>query len=555
MSDAPLGPLIGADVRHTSHIDTDIPVSGIGGVVGVSPEMGPSGGEGFHTHVSETAQNSLVLPPHTQSPLEKAQHRRQLIEKGWRAGYLRWKLDSLQRAEYDRIKNSKHSWWYLNWGRRTGKSFLLCVIAVEYALKNPGAQIKYAAGTGKLVRTVIRPILKKLFVDCPKDLQPRFKALEGTYDFANGSSIAVAGCDDGNADSLRGTESHLNIIDEAAFVKDLNYVIDDILRPQTFTTGGRTILSSTPPRSLAHPAITYMQACERVGAYSHKTVYDNVRVSPETREAFIAEDAERLALSVEAYKKSTTFRREYLAEPIADADYAVIPWDAETEFKVVKRVERPAHYDIYTSADFGYVKDCHGILYGYWDFQNARLVIESCDRLVRTPTDVLAKVVTTKERLLWLGPQADEDETPNIYKRVADGGGLGQLIIIDLQRQHKLTFQATQKDAKELQVNQLKMMIANGQLVIDPNCIDLIQQLRTTVWNEGRTSYERNVYGHGDLLDSLVYLVRNIDRSRNPYPSEPGLSRSLYAFHWRKKKQGSEDEYAFLKAFGRKGRD
>jgi hypothetical protein len=70
--------------------------------------------------------------------------------------------------------------------------------------------------------------------------------------FHNGSEIHIAGCDNGNAENLRGHESDLNLIDEAGFIDDLEYVLKDILMPQTLTTGGRTIISSTPPRTPAH---------------------------------------------------------------------------------------------------------------------------------------------------------------------------------------------------------------------------------------------------------------------------------------------------------------
>jgi hypothetical protein len=89
-------------------------------------------------------------------------------------------------------------------------------------------------------------------------------------------------------------------------------------------------------------------------------------------------------------------------------------------------------------------------------------------------------------------------------------------------------------------------------LVIHPRCAELIQQLETTIWNNQRTSYERNKYGHGDLLDALVYLVRNIDRNRNPYPAAKGPTRENTAFHWRHKHKADPETDVFLSIVGRK---
>ncbi len=470
--------------------------------------------------------------------------REEAIQRAWRKGYLKYKLDSNQKSFYVRFKQAEKDAgkrrWYLNWGRRTGKSYFLCVIAAEFAVSHPNCQIKYAAATAKAVRNIVHPLFRKIFADCPADLKPKFNTQEGQYRFPNGAIIHVAGCDDGNADGLRGTESHLNIIDEAGFIQDLHYVIKDILTPMTLTTRGMTILSSTPPRSLAHASVEYAQECEKLGAYDRKTLFDNPRLTPDDIDNFIREDAG--VVPVEVYKRSTAFRREYMAEFVADSDFAVIPeWNSSMRSTVVREVDRPALYDPYVSADFGYVRDAHGVVYGYWDFLNARLVIEDCSRLVKTTLTTLAAEIKRKELELWGDLEHSGESAVPVYKRVADSGGLGGLNIAELAYHHQLQFYGTQKDAKELQINRLRIMLNDGSLVIHPRCAELIQQLETTIWNQQRTSYERNKYGHGDLLDALVYLVRNIDRNRNPYPAAPGPSRQNTAFHWRHKKQEDPD--------------
>lgn len=463
----------------------------------------------------------------------------------WLRGSLRWKLDSLQQGVYDLVKKSDRRRWVLKWGRRTGKSFLLCVLAIEHALQHPNSQIKYAAASGKAVRKIIRPLFRKILGDCPKDLQPEFNAQEGEYRFKNGATITVAGCDDGNADGLRGTESHLNIIDEAGFVADLKYVLNDILRPMTLTTDGMTILSSTPPRSLAHPFVKIAQQAEKNGSCSKKTIYDNARLTNAQRDKFIAEDAEEAGLSIEEYKASTTFQREYMAEDVADSDYAVIPeWNSVLAAKVVREETRPPYFDTYVGIDFGYARDAHGVVFGYWDFRKGQLVIENNLRLVKQPSDVLVANIREIEKQLWSKPEDQDPYEP--YARIADSGGQGQLIIADMIRTHGLICRGTEKDNKEAAVNAIRLLLRSNQLVIHPRCVELIQQLNTTIWNEARSSYERNQLGHGDLLDALVYLVRNLNRQRNPYPEDAPLDWEGHAHPQRRRRNNEDSDGAVI---------
>lgn len=82
---------------------------------------------------------------------------------------------------------------------------MLAVLAIEKCLAKAGAQVKYAAPTAKAVRKIISPNIRKIIKDCPKEIRPKFVMLEGEWQFPNGSTIAVAGCDKGQAENLRGT--------------------------------------------------------------------------------------------------------------------------------------------------------------------------------------------------------------------------------------------------------------------------------------------------------------------------------------------------------------
>lgn len=153
--------------------------------------------------------------------------KQEAIRDLWLMGELSWKLHKTQKEIYDAFYGCDHQKFIVNAARRTGKSFALCVIAIEFALKNPGSRICYAAPTAKAVKKIITPLMKIILDDSPRELRPKWKAQDQIYEFPNGSEIHIAGTDAERAESLRGQSMHLGICDEAAFMSELDYVVSD----------------------------------------------------------------------------------------------------------------------------------------------------------------------------------------------------------------------------------------------------------------------------------------------------------------------------------------
>ena len=436
-----------------------------------------------------------------------------LIIEAWSRGILRFKLDQNQQKIYDAIKGVEGGTFYVNKARRIGGSYLLCLLAIEKCVAKPNAQVKYAAPTAKAVRKIITPSIRKIIKDCPSELKPKFDRMEGEWVFPNGSSLAIAGCDGGQYENLRGTEADFICLDEVGFMDDLDYILHDVLSPQVQDTNGTIVLSSTPPRSPAHESRKIAAAHQESGRYWQCSVWDNPRRTRQQHEAFFRQLAESKGMSLEEFYASTTFRREYLCEFVADEERSVVPeWnqavsDYVTSEAKIKR--RPKYCDKYVSLDIGW-RDGMGLLFAYWDFTNARLYIEDEILLFKKTTQETAKAVQLKEGELW--------GSDPVFLRISDNNLLN---IADFNT-HGLTFIPTKKDDKELQVNRLREWIRGYKIMIHPRCKRLLSQLANTVWNNARTSYERNSEGHGDLLDALVYLVRNVRHSHSPYPEGYG---------------------------------
>lgn len=422
----------------------------------------------------------------------------------WQRGDIaQLKLHAAQLDIYDRFKASKSRKYVINCSRRLGKSYALCVIADETARKEPNTQIKYAAPTAKAVRKIIKPHFKKIWADCPKEFKPKWNSAEQCFMYPNGSEIHVAGTDQGNAENLRGTEAKLAIIDEAGFCDELDYLIQDILLPQTLTCNGRILIASTPPKTPAHEYVqVYLEAVTR-GACVEKTIYDNPLVTPELIREYMQESGG---------ENSTTWQREYLAKFVTDAHTQIIPEFTEAKCKeLVREIDRPASFDTYVSMDVGF-EDLTFIIFGYWDFVNSQLVIE--DEVVlqgslEVRTDNIARLVKEKERVLW----GDK----KVYQRVSDNN---PILLNDLNQMYGVNFVTTDKDEKEAQVNALRLLVGQGKLVINPRCKALIPHLKYGVWDKNRKKFARaKAYGHFDGIDALVYMLRNVHRDKNPFPT------------------------------------
>jgi hypothetical protein len=437
----------------------------------------------------------------------------------WLQGNLRWKLHDVQKVMYDQIKSSDKDIVTILSSRRLGKSFLLCILASEVCIQKPDAIIKYICPEKKMVKTIIEPILKMIFKDCPDELRPELKVADGRFLFPNGSQIHFAGTDGGHAESVRGGHADRCFVDEAGFCNDLLYVVNSILAPTTDTTNGQIILASTPSKETNHEFITqFVKPAEVNNVLMKYTIYDNPMMTPE-----------KIQKIIERYpdgEKNDAFQREYLCSIILDQEKAVIPeFTDDLQKRIVKPWDRPARYDCYASMDIGF-KDFTVVVFAYYDFLKAKLVI--CDELVlngpKLLTPNLAAEIKAKEKANFSDRVTLEVFTP---VRVADNNNL--ILLQDLSRLHGITFLPTLKDNKEAVINLLRDYLLQEKIIITPNCTTLIAHLKHATWNKSRTSFERAPgFGHYDSIDGILYLLRNVRFNKNPYPSHYGLPSDSY---------------------------
>lgn len=430
--------------------------------------------------------------------------------KLWRQGELSWKLDACKRAIHTEIGQLEpYGQHVIEACRKLGKSFLYCVVACETALKHPGARINYACPTGKMASEIVLPIMAEIQADAPDDCLARYNVQTGHFTWPNGAYMVLFGCEDqAKADRGRGPQAILSIVDEAGFVPVLEYVLGSVLAPQHLRTGGPTLAGSTPPLSPGHDFCAIADGAIAAGTYAHRDIFSaGIEGIPDPSQ-YIAARARAKGMSVEAFKRSTEYKREFLALRVTDAESAVVPEWEESAADCVQERERPPYFAPAYVVDPGFVKDMTGAVFGYYDFRGQVLVVEDELMLKRAGTREIGDSVTAK--------LADLYGQMNVDGWLDDPGRMAS----DLSESHKMSAGVIGDKNREADLGNVRLVIGNRKVRIHPRCVALIRQLRQAVFAVNGKDWERTALdGHQDVLAAFVYFCRLAPR-HNPYPTD-----------------------------------
>jgi hypothetical protein len=411
-----------------------------------------------------------------------------------------------QEVIYDTVEAAKGIKFCLYISRRYGKSHVCMIKALEDGLKHKNWEIGFVAPYKEQLRRVYTPIMNTIFKHCPKSIKPVWKSELGGYLFpSTGSMLFMSGTDKKNWENLLGMNLHKCYFDEPGTMTDLMQIVKRVVTPMTMTTKEERgaecgiILLGTPSATPAHDYFFLKEECRSDGNFILRTIEDNKSITPETREEYIKEAGGR---------DSTTCKREYFCEDVVDTELAVIPeFTLEKEKELVVEFDRPEFFELVGALDPGF-SDFTAYVLGYYDFLHAVYRVEGELLINKSPTPVIAEKINELENRLF--PQK------KVFVRYSD---TEPQVICDLARYHELFFTPTKKDGKEARINELRKLILDKRIFIHPRCKNLVRHIKTAIWNEGRTKFERTQSeGHFDLLDSLIYFVRNVDVWTNPYP-------------------------------------
>lgn len=471
-------------------------------------------------------QNNLILQAEAAGELWPSDE--EILEARaalWKMGILQWKLDVTQTKIFDFFHNTLDKTIVVNASRRLGKTYGLMVMAFEQCLQHPGSIVKFIQPEMSMIRkNVVDEVIMPILMDCPPELMPEWKSQDNVFNFKNGSKIQLAGTDNQNYNKIRGGSCHLAIVDEAGFCSDLGHILQYILMPTTLITRGRIIFASTTPPNPDHEFIKYMEAAEAQKRLIRKTIYDAVedgKTAPFGVRKITQEMLNDIISSYEADGgvNADSFRTEFLCEIVANGEMAVLPeFTKEVQDETILEWPRPPFADNYESMDIGFI-DKTGILFAYYDYDNGVVVIE--DELMFAAQEVTAKnvgpAIRKKEEDLWTNKYTGEVQRP--YQRWSDNNN--PIFLNELsQDEYQVYFMPTEKHRKSEYITKLKTWVKELRIKINPRCTNLIAHMKGAQWNKDKKDFIRNKIEkhHYDLVAALLYLIRNIDETRNPYP-------------------------------------
>lgn len=470
----------------------------------------------------------MALPPkRTKNPLKKKPQKQPLeaIRLAWEIGRLKYKLQPRQQEVYEIIQGCKpEDIFCVLCTRGFGKTFTGCTLAMETAIQEPGTNILIISSTLKKLRTIVKPAFLTLLRDCPDDLKPHYNSQDSFYEFVNGSRVHLCAAEHGRIEDLRGIHNvSLVLIDEAAFFGDeddsypLNYVVESILTPMFLRTASkaRIIMMSTPAEIPNHPFQDYCNRAKLADSYAEFDIYHSdlpqERIE-ETRLRYTSEDS---------------WQRECLCKWVVDTNRTVIP--EFNEGLHVGDVLRPPYFDLLfksMACDLGVI-DKTTALFAYYDFPRGTIQIQNEFYIngADARTDVFADKVKAMEKdLAWKDMKVT---------RWSDNSNL--MLLNDLLSIHGLAVFPTEKDNKVEQVNKVRLLFQQNRIKISPKCKLLIATLKSAFWDKHKKDFGRTTaLGHMDMLDALIYLVRNINMYVNPFPADYGYNKldHVYPANW-----------------------
>lgn len=344
----------------------------------------------------------------------------------WRAGSCRHLMHAGQQAIYDKYraweaKPQDHDTEFvagsfpriftLPISKRFGKTTLCLWLKAEDCVRQPGSKHRYTAAFDHSISSIISDVQRHVFEHCPPDIRPTYHGKRGArsagfyfpeYGPAAGSVLFLDGIES-NPDALRGQSCDGDVVSEAAFIATLMYTVRNVLYQQyQGRPRARMLLESSAPSDLDTDwELYFLPDAKKRDAYYSATIEDNPLLSRRDKDEWIAAAGGRGHPDCE---------REYFNVIAADPQKAVVPDFNEEQHVAVSK--RPQYAYCLTAADPGSVHQ-FALVWGFYDFDAAKLVIEDSWAEVNPSTRKVAIVNAAREFSLWgTWPSQEMDHIP-----------------------------------------------------------------------------------------------------------------------------------------------
>lgn len=496
----------------------------------------------------------------------------QLNELRWHSGFgLEELLDSLQLDLHVSLEAlPAHSRAVVLQSRKTGKSFFSLWRANRRARMYRDQILRFAFPTKEQGKTIIIPLLEELQnlpgAECPPELRWKNReAQEGCWWLPHTNArLYLAGSDTSDQiDRLRGPKSHETYLDEFTFFHcDLKRLINGVLSPQLISTRGKLFMGGTPPETMDHDSVEYIEHARKVRRLYVKTIFDCPRYSADDIR-LICEGANMHATPEEIdailagrLEGTPEWEREFKCRMISDAGLRVTP-EFRADVHVVDECSQPLYCDRYVFIDPGHAADFFAAVFCVVDYASQKVIVLREYVTRREPTDKIWRALVDIERELgWVDEEgAEKLKGQELLLRYMDPSNLQQMT--DLRDDHGYVVKSADKSpGKGKLVTELCNRLNANDVVILAVCEELVDQLENGLWSDKKKADFRRTpkLGHLDLLDALATGLRKVKWHHNPAPAGlylPSVIDSQVADPRRRSKAGlSQTARALNRTFG-----
>lgn len=435
--------------------------------------------------------------------------------------------------------------------RRYGKTTTILGYCIQEMKKNAGLIVRWCEPWKSQCREIVMTEVDKIQAQIPEDDRLKWHGVDSYYYLpSNNARLYLRGVNEDRGESARGTAANIIVADELGTWKEPTYILNEVLGPQLLTTNGKLIYAGTPPRNFTHAYYDLKEQAQLDGRFIQRLIYDQEIASWEAVEK---------AVNRAGGWESPAVQREYLCKKAVDNKFSIIPeWD-DKYIQEVPKDEYFTFYLKYDGLDIG-IRDLTVILLAYYDFKRAKLIV--LDEIVMNgaamTTKILAQANRTKETehfgVKWTElPDGTFEMDRHPHRRLRRISDIDLLLINDLTRLHGLYYEATDKGELEEMVNEVRIWVGGGKVLVNPRCAILIDSLRYGLWDEKRKEWERSDrLGHFDALAALMYLIRNVDTRTNPVPADYGKPEDEHFYSEEAEK--TDDKLRQMFNLGKRGR-
>lgn len=390
---------------------------------------------------------------------------------------------------------------------RAGKTTACAADLVDTALNKPGTTGIYITLARTSAEAIVWPELRKINHDFKLGAEVNLSKL--TMYFPSGSWIRLyGGNEEKEIEKIRGLSNvALVYIDEAqAFRPHIKELVENIIAKRLYDTNGRCRLIGTP----APVQSGYFYECSQAKGWSrhHWTMLSNpwlLKKSGKTPQELINEDCERRGVTHD----DPSIQRECYGKWVRDESSLLLNYDHTKN-----------HYDVLPQDAYSYVL---GIDLGINDADSLSVLGYSDSSPV---TWLVEEILTPNQLTDDLAKQIRGLETKyGQMQMVADTGGLGKKVVMDLMYRYGFVIEAADKQKKIADYAFLNNALRTGMFMAQKGT-RFAEDCNILQRDRDKSTPDRIVVkGHSDAVDSVLYafaLSPAYDYKPAKFKAKPG---------------------------------